>query len=297
PHGLYEYVARLLFNTISDIFRKSENPSDEFGNYRAEEIVYDIMDWVNPNNVYFGSSNKDSFYERQKPAYKSKRGPFFTLDEVRLVRSVEENLFRKLKPHITVYSYDGKININEASKEVLKALYPDFTEDDLNRIQEEKSKIGNWATDNAFVSFVTDTLGRRGFKELYSKEKEYPFTVTSYSYIIEAVGSIPKNKVNIQKKIRVAVALTNASGGQKKSTATNPGDCEKDPEFFWYIAANSCFARPTNEQDCQNYLVGQWIQENGKLGCRLNNQGTIFPPDSKKPIEPNALKILYWAET
>jgi type II secretory pathway component PulK len=297
PTSLFEYVARLLFNTVSEILKKSENPIDEFGNVRAEEVVFDIMDWVNPNNVNFGTSNKDAFYEQQKPPYKAKRGRFFTLDELKLVKSVEDNLFKKLKPYVTVYSYDGKINLNDATKDVLKAIYPDFTEDDLNKIQEEKAKIGSWSSEDAFVNFVTKTLGRSGFTDLYRDKKEYPFTVNSYSFLIEALGTVPKNKVSIQRKIKVAVALTTASGSAKKSTATNPPDCEKDPDFFWYIAANACFARPTNEQDCVNNLVGQWVQENGKLGCRLNNQGTIFPPTSTKQAEPNALKILYWMET
>jgi len=296
-NSLFEHVARLLYNSITEIIKKSDNPVDEFGNIRAEEVVFDIMDWVNPNGVSFGSSNKDSFYEQQQPPYKAKRGRFFTLEELKLVRSVEENLYRKLKPQVTVYSYDGKINLNDASKDVLKALYPEFSEDDLTKIQEEKNRLGNWASEDAFVTYVTKTLGRSGFSDVYRDKKDYPFTVNSLSFIVESIGSIPKSKINIQKKIRVAVALTTSSGSAKKSTATNPQDCEKDPEFFWYFAAIACFARPTTEQDCQNNLVGQWVQENGKFGCRLNNQGTIFPAAANKPAEPNALKILYWMET
>lgn len=298
PKGLYEYVARLLFNTVTQIFKGSENPVEDFGNIRPEEVVFDIMDWVNPNTVDFGSGNKDRFYEQQKPPYKSKKGRFFTLEELKLVKSIEDNLYKKLKPFVTVFSYDGKIDLNGASKDVLRAIYPDFSDDDLNRIQEEKTKIGTWSTTKAFVSFVVGTLNRSGFQSLYPDEAQYPFTVKSYSFIIEGIGSIPKSKYVIQKKIRVAVALTTASGVSKKSTATDPPTCEKDPDFFWYLAANACYARPTNKLDCQNILVGQWVPVGTGFGCSLNNQGIISPPPvSQTVLEPNAIKILYWMET
>lgn len=298
PKGLYEHVARLLFNTVSQIFKGSENPVEDFGNIRPEEVILDIMDWVNPNTVTFGSGNKDSFYEQQKPSYKSKKGRFFSIEELKLVKSIGDNLYKKLKPFVTVFSYDGKIDLNGASKDVLRAIYPDFTDDDLNKIQEEKNKIGTWATPKSFVTFVVGTLNRTGFQSLYPDETQYPFTVKSYSFIIEGIGTIPKSKYVIQKKIKVAVALTTASGVSKRSTATDPPTCEKDPDFFWYIAVNGCYARPTNKLDCQNILVGQWDPVGTGFGCSLNKQGIISPPPvSKTVVEPNALKILYWMET
>ena len=293
--GLHLYVATLLLNTISQIFKESENPVEDFGNVRPEEVVLDIMDWVNPNTVTFGSGNKDSFYEQQKPSYKSKKGRFFTLEELKLVKSIGDNLYKKLKPFVTVFSYDGKIDLNGASKDVLKAIYPDFTDDDLNKIQEEKNKIGTWATPKSFVTFVVGTLNRTGFQSLYPDETQYPFTVKSYSFIIEGIGTIPKSKYVIQKKIKVAVALTTASGVSKRSTATTPPTCEKDPDFFWNSTTQVCTKKPNNQAECE-FIVGQWVT----VGCEILDpvKRVIQPPSGSKPaVEPNALKILYWMET
>ena len=286
--GLHLYVATLLLNTISQIFKESENPVEDFGNVRPEEVVCDIMEWVNPSPVSCGSGNKDSFYEQQKPSYKSKKGRFFTLEELKLVKSIGDNLYKKLKPFVTVFSYDGNIDLNGASKDVLKAIYPDFTDDDLNKIQEEKNKIGRWYSKEDFVAFVVGPLNRSGFRSSYPVPADYPFTVSNYSFIIEGIGTIPKSKYVIQKRIRVAVALTAA-------TPTDKITCEKDDLYFWNSTTQVCTKKPNNQSECE-FIVGQWVPG----GCEILDPGkrTIPPPSGSKPaVEPNALKILYWMET
>lgn len=301
PKGLYEYIARLLYNSVREIFQKSDNPIDEFGTSRADDVVFDIMDWVNKDSVAFGNKNKDAFYDQQKPPYKAKRGRFFTVDELKLVRSIDENLFRKLKPLVTVYSYDGKININEANKDVLKAIYPEFTEDDLNKIMEEKNKIGGWSSEKAFVSYVTTTLGRGGFKDRYRDEKDYPFTVKSYSFLIEALGTIPKSKTVIQKKIKVAVALTSLQGVPLTKNAASSQECESDAGFYWNPNTLKCVERPFDQESCK-INIGQWEpQSNGSYACVIQLDGgkalTVFPGAGNKTKEPNSLKVLYWVES
>jgi type II secretory pathway component PulK len=305
PTSLVEYVARQLYNAITAIIKRSDNPNEEFGNIRPEEVVLDIMDWVNPSSANFSGGNRDSFYEQQKPPYKTKRGPFFTVEELKMVKSVEENLYNKLKPLVTVYSSEGKINLNDATNDVLRAIYPDFTDDDLNKIQEEKSKNKAWASEAAFVTFVTGTLGRSGFAQLYPDDKKYPFTVNSYSFIIEATGTIPKNKLTIQRTIKVAAALT--SGGGQAGTAcpgTNPdkATCEKNPACFFRLDFQTCLYRPQNSQQC-DFLIGQWNAQNGgscviplTAGTGTQTQ-TITAPTGTGPSKPDTLKILYWMET
>lgn len=300
PNGFYEHVARLLYNAINEIFRASDNPQDEFGNYRVEEVVFDIMDWVNRDDVAFGERNKDRFYDQQVPPYKAKRGRFFTLDELRLVRSVEENLFQKLKPLVTVYSYEGKVNLNEANKNVLKAIYPDFTEDDLTKIMDEKNRIGEWSTEASFVDYVTKTLGRNGFLDRYKDPNDYPFTVQTYSFLIEGTGTVQKSKTTIQKKIRVAVALTTGKGTAATKNVSQ-ADCGRDNIFFWKTNPGICLERPTDEDSCTS-LTGVWKQDpNGVFGCDILIAGTqtqfITPPQGTAKKEPNALKVLYWMET
>jgi type II secretory pathway component PulK len=296
---LVEYVARQLYNAITAIIKRSDNPNEEFGNIRPEEVVLDIMDWVNPSSANFSGGNRDSFYEQQKPPYKTKRGPFFTVEELKMVKSVEENLYNKLKPLVTVYSDQGKINLNDATNDVLRAIYPDFTDDDLNKIQEEKNKNKAWASEAAFVTFVTQTLGRTGFAQLYPDDKNYPFTVNSYSFIIEATGTIPKNKVTIQRTIKVAAALTSGGGqGGADCPKPDPTSCDSDPACFWNPNAVKCQFRPENAQQCANIPASL---DPTNTFCQLLVNGAppkrVDFPKASSAKEPNALKILYWMET
>jgi hypothetical protein len=303
PKGLFEFVGRSLVTLMDNFIRESKDPFLEYGNLRPEEVVYDIMDWVNPGSQSYGGGNKDAFYEQQRPPYKAKRNRLYTLDELRMVKSITPYLYSKLRPHVTVYSYDGKININEATDTTLKALYPDFTEDDLKRLAEEKSKRGGfWATEASFVKYITDSLGRAGFTSLYKDEKNYPFTVNSQSFLVESLGTIQKSGSSIQKMIRVALSMTGAGGGGGTSLKNIPNEaqCNATPGAFWdrRVTGQDCKTKPTSESACKN-IGADWVQINGQDCCQINNVGPIClnPQDKQASKEANKLKIMYWAET
>lgn len=309
PASLLDYNGMLLINLLNQFIRQSDNPGDEFGNLKPEELVMDIMDWVNPGNSKLGGGSKDAYYEQQNPPYRAKRGPFFTIEELRLVRNIDDNLFNKLKPYITVYSDQGKVNLNNANDTLLRAIFPDFTDYDLKRIGEEKTRIGGfWTSEKQFVDFVSQTLGRSGFKTLYPKEDQYPFTISNYSFVIDSMGIIQKSKSQIQRSIRVAVALVQGRGGEAVPNIKDQPTCEKNPNYFFYLAAGQCYTKPKAESECRDKLAGTWLPNpanNNQYACKLNNQGFIAPiqqagggtSDPKTAPEPDTMKVLYWYET
>jgi DNA uptake protein ComE-like DNA-binding protein len=52
---------------------------------------------------------------------RNERGPIHIIEEVLLIEGITEEIFDKFKEIITIYT-DGKVNINTASSEVMKAL-------------------------------------------------------------------------------------------------------------------------------------------------------------------------------
>jgi hypothetical protein len=230
---------------------------------------------------------------------------------LKLVKGIDDHLFNKLKPLVTVYSYDGKINLNTAAKGVYKALYRDFSDDDVKRILEERDRRGGWATVQSFVDYVSNDLNRTSFKSFYNNEKEYPFTVGSSSFLIESLGQINRSKSTIQKVIRIGVALTQNRGGQVTNEA-NPTTCNGPPPeertfpTFWDARANQCKTKPRNQNECVNVVLGTWMEDtpgSGAFGCRILNNAPmpsrfLYPPKAGGGAgEPNAMKILYWSET
>ena len=298
---LFEYVAKSLVNLIQGFIDESEDPYTEFDNIQAEEVVYNIMDWVNSGSTALGGGSKDSFYERQNPPYKAKRNRFYTLDELRLVKGINENLYRKLRSYVTVFSYDGKININEASDEILRALYPDFTPEDLKEIRETKAEIGGmWTSEKQFVNYITETLGRTRFGTIYSDEKLYPFTVGSQSFVVESLGIIKKSASSVQRSIKVALAMAGGTNQQADfSNITNPNTCRSTPGAFFDGRFSKCVPKAYNADDCVNRVAGSPSENNGQFCCNVNRTGLICVTEQEKNNvkQANNLKLLHWSES
>ncbi len=287
--SLDQLIAKTLANLIAGFIQASDDPFKEYGNLKPEEVVMDIMDWINPGDTRFAGGAKDQYYEGLVPPYKAKRQPFFTVDELRLVRGIDEHLFTKLKPYVTVYSSEGRININSAADDVIRALYRDFTDDDLKKIAQEKNRLHGWPSESAFVDFIGNTLGRSGFKTLYSDAKNYPFTVASQSFLVKSVATLERSKSKIEKMIRVNVALT-TGGVTAVPGYTTLADCQKQPGLFWDTRVNACYTTPTSQKDCVDIGAG-WIDNpnttaGGKC-CAVPNFFTACPNTNPNQPPPN----------
>jgi hypothetical protein len=301
----YLCSGQLLHNILADLIKKSDDPYEEFPDLRPEELVTDIMDWVSPGDSRLLGGTKDAYYQSQNPPYRAKKNRLFTVEEVRLVKGMNERIFEKIRPLITVYSYDSKININSASEAMIRALYPDFTDDDLKRLKAHQDQIGAWPSEKAFVDYITQTLGRSAFSSLYPDPANYPFTTASESFLIESLGIIPKSASSVQRTIKLAVAFTSAKGGTILPNIKTQAECEKSSATqFWNAFTNQCLTNPRNEQECRYNAGGGWMDDGtGRIGCRVqqaNSSKMVYPPPATsgaKTAGANTMKILYWSES
>lgn len=106
---------------------------DPDGNFTDRETqIQAIIDWVDLDTTPYGfdSGAEDSAYEMLQPRYKRRNAPFDSLEELRMVRGVDEDFwdaFVDPNPEdpeqriLTVWG-TGEININTASPLVLAAL-------------------------------------------------------------------------------------------------------------------------------------------------------------------------------
>lgn len=94
-----------------------------FDGMLAQDLAASIIDWRDEDNmlsVPLGSA-EDAYYRWEKYSYEAKDAPFQVLDELLLVKGMNQDIFNKIKDYFTIYS-DGRININTASREVLLSL-------------------------------------------------------------------------------------------------------------------------------------------------------------------------------
>ncbi len=83
-----------------------------------------IVDWLD-SDTGVGNAEED-FYQGLSAPYHCKNDLIECLEEMYLIRGITAEIFKKLKPYITVYG-DGKININTAGEEVFMSLGMDDT--------------------------------------------------------------------------------------------------------------------------------------------------------------------------
>jgi general secretion pathway protein K len=85
-------------------------------------LVARILDWRDADTEAGARGLEDSGYAGLGLPYGAKDAPFYTVDELRYVPGVEEAVYRRLSPLLTVFGADGAVDAAFASREVLAAL-------------------------------------------------------------------------------------------------------------------------------------------------------------------------------
>lgn len=100
---------------------------------KAAEVILNIMDWTDPddersdidsngNFVAAGGAGENVDYSRY--GYRARNAKMDSVDELRLVEGVTDDLFCRLGDKLTVYQTE-KVNVNEADLTVLRSLLCD----------------------------------------------------------------------------------------------------------------------------------------------------------------------------
>jgi len=311
PGAVGGFIAYTLYQKIAQLFKESDSPVDEFGNVKPEEIVENIIEWISPPGQ---SSSRDnsSWYERQVPPYKTKHGRFFTLDEVKLVKDMSPSLFLKLRPYITVFSEEGKNNLNEATQRgTLKLYFPQLTDYSLKLINDQYARIlasgqTGWGSVDNFFKFLSDVdRVSAGLYDL-SLRSEF-FTVESSHYLIKSKGTINKSGSTIESNLTVAVSFDPPRFRSPLTQHTEKTQCENLPatgKGVWLTG--KCVSPPFDSQECQG--EGMTLCNNdknsGKAGCQValrdDGIGPCFTfPERAQDTPPlwGGLKIYSWLES
>ena len=159
-YGLVDEESKININSINDA-----NKADmlqmlqrlfmlvlNYNEAQAQELAASIIDWRDADNALTRpcGSAEDSYYLSLPYPYKAKNAALEVLEELLLVKGMDENIFGKIRNYVTIYG-DGRININTASKVVLSAL--GLSEDIINKIvafRAGEDGITGTADDNVF---------------------------------------------------------------------------------------------------------------------------------------------------
>lgn len=93
------------------------------------EVVQAVVDWLDTNREPgFPGGAEDNYYLTRDQPYLTANRLSVTASELRLVRGIDAEAWRRLAPHVVALPTTTGINVNTASPEVLRTVLPDIDE-------------------------------------------------------------------------------------------------------------------------------------------------------------------------
>ena len=94
------------------------------------QVVDALVDWVDPDEEPISAYGaEDGQYLLKDPPYRAGNQPFASVTELRLIEGMTEEIYGALRPHVAALPVSGTgINVNMASKEVVRSLHQQITE-------------------------------------------------------------------------------------------------------------------------------------------------------------------------
>lgn len=133
----------------------------EFGlsDGKINEVVDSIKDWIDPDDEFTGAGAENSYYSSLDSPYKVKNAPIDCIEELLMVKGVTKEIFYGTKEKAGLAAYitadsDGLININTASKMVLRSLSDDIDAEKADLIYEYRLKDSNNLADALWYMHV-----------------------------------------------------------------------------------------------------------------------------------------------
>ena len=145
---LYDLQAKFNINNILDrkfqlFFYNLLESTPENPPTSQQKLIFDATNhWI---NTYLPDRGHDTFlasYLKQKPPYYPGYQPMHAISEFGLVHGVTASLYQALLPNMTALPETTPININTASKSVLKALGNGLNESQVNQLLDARGKKG-----------------------------------------------------------------------------------------------------------------------------------------------------------
>ncbi len=237
-------------------------------NLNYEEIINNLQDWIDEDTTSLNGGNENNLYpDVEDDAQIPPNRPFQTMDEIKMVSGVTEDIFRFLLPHITVYGTKG-ISVNQASPEILQSIDPIINEEMADRIIERINNLdegGPFRDEQDFMSFI-------GANQQTFNPSKIPLLFGSeYNFRIRSIGEF-------QNVTREIIAIVYDIEAVRDQLITILDSEQTDPNN-----QNQSDNQDQNQNQNNNQDTNQNQNQN-------QNQQQQQKPSTTKP------RIIYWWE-
>ncbi len=108
-----------------------------------EGIARAVADWIDPDEEpAFPDGAEDNEYLRLVPPYRTANAPMANASELLLVKGVDYDTYRALRPYVTALPARTAINVNTAPVPVLMSLAAGLSQGDAELLVEERGENG-----------------------------------------------------------------------------------------------------------------------------------------------------------
>ncbi|MFH1867404.1 MAG: hypothetical protein ABH843_00410 [Candidatus Omnitrophota bacterium] len=176
-----------------------------FNEMAAQELAASTVDWRDKDSslsIPLGSA-EDSYYRNTRCSYEAKDEEFEVLEELLLVKGMNQDIFNKIKDYVTIYG-SGQVNINTTSEEVLlslglneKAVYQ------ILRYRYGKDEVPGTPDDNIFnsasniVPRLSQSFSLSASEAAHINEiSNMGLTTSSSNFLIRCVSSIDEKNIS-----------------------------------------------------------------------------------------------------
>lgn len=196
----------LITQAFEDKKKNDELFMKKYRNYRLDETLNNIIDWVDKDKDSLNGGAEATYYQKLKEPYEVKNDRFDTLSELHLVRGVNDDIFDIITSIYSIYS-DDKIKISDLVKNHLMMRWlsttpsrEGLTEKELTEIEEDFAKPDcDWKADvQAFEEHIRSF--RLPFNDKNQQTPQVKLTIGDdiNRYKIIANGNFRKNKYTIE---------------------------------------------------------------------------------------------------
>ena len=127
------------------------------------------------------------------PPYRTANRPMITISELLSVRSIDQEIFNQIKPYISAIPEITKINVNTASHIILKSLDNGITNNDIERLENERLPSGFINVASSFETlidneYIYNISGNSNYFQLELLVNIDNISIIMYSTIHRGIG-------------------------------------------------------------------------------------------------------------
>jgi len=119
---VFSELGKIDINKADEVLLTEMMKSSAIELDKQQEIVSAILDWRDQDDLVHTNGAEKQQYEDAGLSYQPANKDFQLIDELQMVLGMTKELYQQIKPLVTVYSKQAKVNLKNASKEVIQAI-------------------------------------------------------------------------------------------------------------------------------------------------------------------------------